>query len=86
MRHTERTTKQGRRSRTWYVLEWNALDYRIELYRFQSRSNEQSEAYEEISEELHNYSSVLLMEKKRLRNLFKAILDFRKTMKGGKTH
>jgi len=86
MTQQKRTTRHGKKHRTWYVLEWNALDYRIELYRFQSRSREQSEAYEEISEELHNYSSILLMEKKQLRNLFKAVLNFRKTMKGGKTH
>ncbi|MDD4869554.1 MAG: hypothetical protein PHR77_03250 [Kiritimatiellae bacterium] len=86
MTQTKRTTQQGKKSCTWYVLEWNALDYQIELYKYQSRSNEQSEAYEEILEELHNYSSILLMEEKRLRNLFKAVLDFRKIMKGGKTH
>jgi hypothetical protein len=76
---TRHTTKKTR----WYVLEWNALDYRIELYEFESRNKEQSEAFEEISEDLHNYSSILLMDKKHLHALFKAVRDFHKRMKRG---
>ena len=57
----------------YYVLEWNALDDRIELYPFSSRSKDIAVGYEEASEELHNYSSILLMDNKKLRNLINAI-------------
>ena len=66
----------------YFVLEWNALDDSIDLYDFESEKEDISEVYEEIAEGLHNYSNVLIMEKKRLDNLFKAVESFKEYLKG----
>lgn len=71
--HKHRITK-------WYVLESNALDDRLELYEFTSRHAEQGDVFEEISEELHSYSSILLMDQERLNNLFMAVDTIRQTI------
>jgi len=69
----------------YYVLEWNALDDRIDLYDFQSKSNDIAQVYEEVSEELHNYAFVLVMDKKKLANLIDAVDNIKKKLKLGKS-
>jgi hypothetical protein len=69
---------------SWYILEWNALDNDIDLYEIESAKDNIGEVWEEVSEDLHNYSSVLVMDSQRLANLIQAISDFQKEHTGGK--
>ena len=68
----------------WYVLEWNALDYGIELYEWETSKSDEAEVWDEVSESLHQCSAVLIMSEKRLSNLFKAVRHLQKQMEGGK--
>lgn len=63
----------------WHVLEWNALDNGIELYTWESAKTDPAEVWEEVSEGLHNFASVLVMDKERLQNLIRAV----ESLKGG---
>jgi hypothetical protein len=68
----------------WYVLEWNALDDRIDLYEWPSEETDISQVWEEVGESLHNCANVLVMDNDRLRNLFQAVNAFQNEHKGGK--
>ena len=68
---------------TWYVLEWNGLDDRIDLYEAESEQEDAALVYEEVAEDLHNFSSILLMDKEKLEALFKAVDGLKRQMKGG---
>jgi len=63
----------------YHILEWNSLDDEIQMYDFES-DKEISEVYEEL--ELHNFSNVLIMEKKKVKKFFKAVASYKKYLKG----
>lgn len=65
----------------YYILEWNILNDSIELYEFQSKKHDIAEVYEEISEELHNFSSVLVMNLKQMGSLFDAVATMKRNLK-----
>jgi hypothetical protein len=67
----------------WFILEWNGLDNDIDLYEFESAKEDIAEVWEEASEDLHDFSAILVMDSQRLSNLFRAVSDFTKTIKGG---
>jgi hypothetical protein len=52
----------------WRVLEWNALDNDVDLYEWESSKTDPAEVWEEVSEELHNFASVLVMDEERFQN------------------
>ena len=66
--------------RTYYILEWNALDDDIGLYEFKTDKTDEAEIYEELSEGLHNYSNILILDRERLENLFKAVDSLKKKL------
>lgn len=57
----------------YWVLEYSALDDNIEIYEFKSSQTDESLVYEEISEGLHNYSNVIILNKEKAKNLLKAV-------------
>ena len=67
----------------WYILEWNPLDDDVDLYEFETDKTDIAEVWEEASEDLHNFSSILVMNGERLRNLLKAAEPFQTHLKGG---
>ena len=67
----------------WFILEWNGLDNDIDLYDFESAKEDIAEVWEEASEDLHNFSSILVMNAERLRNLLKAAEPFQTEVKRG---
>ena len=67
----------------WFILEWNGLDNDIALYEFESATDDIAEVWEEAAEDLHNFSSILVMDSQRLANLLHAVSDFQKEYKGG---
>lgn len=67
----------------WYILEWNALDDSIDIYEWPTEKSDISEVWEEVSESLHNYSNILVMDSARLNNLFNAVEGFQENTKGG---
>lgn len=67
----------------WFILEWNAIDNAIDLYEFESAKDDLAEVWEEASQDLHNFSSILVMDSQRLANFFQAVSDFQKEHKGG---
>ena len=67
----------------WFVLEWNGLDAEVALYEWPSSKRDEAEVCDEVGESLHNFSSFLLMDYSRLRNMLKAISAFRDENKHG---
>ena len=67
----------------WFVLEWNGLDDGIDLYELESAQTDIAEVWEEVAEDLHTFSSILVMDSQRLSNLFQAVSAFQKEHKGG---
>jgi hypothetical protein len=65
----------------WYVLEWNGLDNGIDLYEFESAKEDVAEVWDEVTEGLHQYSSILVMDRSRLENLFAAVDSMKQVMK-----
>lgn len=68
----------------WFVLEWNALDDEVALNEWLSSKSDEAAVCEEIGEGLHNFSSFLLMDYPRLRNMLKAVSAFQAENKHGR--
>ena len=63
----------------WYVLEMSALDDRIELYEWETEKTDRGEIWEEVSDALRQYSSIILIDDEQLDVLTRSIA----ILKGG---
>lgn len=64
----------------WFVLEWCPLDNCIDLYRWKTSKTDIGEVWTEVQESVRNLSSLLVMDRERLENLFKAVEELRREM------
>ena len=71
------------KKRAWYVLEWNALDDDIDLFVWDTTKTDEAEVWEEVGEGLHNWSNFLVMNEKRLLNLFRVVAALQELLRGG---
>jgi len=63
----------------WYVLEMSALDDRIELYEWETEKTDRGEIWEEVSDAVRQYSSIILIDDEQLDVLTRSIA----ILKGG---